>query len=123
MTNAPGQCPMQTPIRTVGTMPVTSLAAGVPAKIMADRLGHSSVMLTLDTYSHVTPAMDHAAADLIAGLVKTPDNDLLAVCWPLADPEGAVTGPKGDRSRSDGVRRQGLEPRTRGLRERPDDVH
>ena len=61
------------------------LAAGIPAKIMADRLGHSSVMLTLDTYSHVTPAMDHAAADLIAGLVKTPENDLLAVCWPLAD--------------------------------------
>ena len=48
------------------------LAAGIPAKVMADRLGHSSVMLTLDTYSHVTPAMDHAAADLIAGLVEAP---------------------------------------------------
>jgi len=35
------------------------LAAGIPAKVMADRLGHSSVILTLDTYSHVTPAMDH----------------------------------------------------------------
>jgi integrase len=58
------------------------LAAGIPAKVMADRLGHSSVMLTLDIYSHVTPAMDHAAANLIAGLV-TPAGDVsLAVRLP-----------------------------------------
>jgi len=45
------------------------LAAGVPAKIMADRLGHSSVLLTLDTYSHVSPALDARAAGLIAELI------------------------------------------------------
>lgn len=45
------------------------LAAGVPAKVMADRLGHSSVLVTLDTYSHVSPAMDAGAAALIAGLI------------------------------------------------------
>jgi integrase len=45
------------------------LAAGIPVKVMSDRLGHSSVMVTLDTYSHVTLAMDHSAANLIAGLV------------------------------------------------------
>ncbi len=65
----------------------TRSGRGIPAKVMANRFGHSSVMLTLDTYCHVTPAMDHGAADLIAGLVKTPENDLLAVCWPLVDSE------------------------------------
>ena len=114
----PANTPTQTPIRTVGTLPVTSLAAGIPAKVMADRLGHSSVMLTLDTYSHATPAMDHAAADLIASLVKTPKNDLLAACWPLADSDDQTEGPGTQQARSDGVRRQGLEPRTRGLRVR-----
>jgi len=54
---------------------------------MADRLGHSSVILTLDTYSHVTPAMDHAAANLIAGLVTPSSDDLLAACWPLPESE------------------------------------
>jgi len=33
------------------------LASGVSAKVVAERLGHSSVVLTLDTYSHVLPAM------------------------------------------------------------------
>lgn len=40
-----------------------------PAKVMAERLGHSSVLVTLDTYSHVSPAMDAGAAALIAGLI------------------------------------------------------
>ena len=83
MTNAPGQSPTQTPIRTVGTMPVTSFAAGIPARVMADRLGHSSVMLTRDTYGHVTPAMDHSAANLIAGLVDPNATVPLAVRLPL----------------------------------------
>ncbi|MDQ1673931.1 MAG: hypothetical protein QOC98_2493, partial [Frankiaceae bacterium] len=45
------------------------LAAGVPAKVMSDRLGHSTVLLTLDVYSHVTPVQDAAAASLIACLI------------------------------------------------------
>jgi len=49
------------------------LAAGIPAKIMADRLGHSSVLLTLDTYSHVSPVLDADAANLIARLIAGPD--------------------------------------------------
>ncbi len=49
------------------------LAAGILAKVMADRLGHSSVLLTLDTYSHVSPALDAGAADLIARLIRGDD--------------------------------------------------
>ncbi len=33
------------------------LASGVSPKVVSERLGHSSVVLTLDTYSHVIPAM------------------------------------------------------------------
>jgi len=61
---------------------------------MADRLGHSSVMLTLEAYSHVTPAMDHAAANLIAGLVTASSEGLLTGCWPLPDSEESTRGPR-----------------------------
>jgi integrase len=38
------------------------LSAGVPAKAVSERLGHSSIALTLDTYSHVLPALGEEAA-------------------------------------------------------------
>lgn len=39
------------------------LAANVNPKIVSERLGHSTITLTLDTYSHVLPTMQRAAAD------------------------------------------------------------
>lgn len=39
------------------------LAAGVNPKIVSERLGHASIVLTLDTYSHVLPDMQQTAAD------------------------------------------------------------
>lgn len=38
------------------------LSQGVPAKAVSERLGHSSIALTLDTYSHVLPALAEEAA-------------------------------------------------------------
>ncbi len=38
------------------------LGAGVPAKVAAEMLGHATVSLTLDTYSHVLPDMQREAA-------------------------------------------------------------
>ena len=35
----------------------------VRPKIVAERLGHSTPMLTLTVYSHVTPTMQRAAAN------------------------------------------------------------
>lgn len=37
------------------------LAAGVHPKVASERLGHSSVIMTLDTYSHVLPDMQREA--------------------------------------------------------------
>ena len=45
------------------------LAAGVHPKIAQERLGHSSVSITLDTYSHVLPGMqDDAVAKVDAAI-------------------------------------------------------
>jgi integrase len=46
-----------------------ALRAGVHPKVVSERLGHATVSITLDTYSHAIPAMQEEAAALIAGLV------------------------------------------------------
>jgi integrase len=38
---------------------------------ISSALGHATVSITLDTYSHAIPAMQEEAAALIAGLVFT----------------------------------------------------
>ena len=38
------------------------LQQGIHPKIVSERLGHSSVAITLDTYSHVLPGLQEAAA-------------------------------------------------------------
>jgi integrase len=44
------------------------VAAGVNAKIVSERLGHSSVAFTLDTYGHVLPRQQAEAAEAVARL-------------------------------------------------------
>lgn len=39
------------------------LAANEHPKVVSERLGHASITLTLDTYSHVLPTMQQAASD------------------------------------------------------------
>ena len=45
------------------------LANGENAKVASERLGHSTIVLTLDTYSHVLPDMQQGAADRIETLL------------------------------------------------------
>jgi integrase len=45
-----------------------ALQAGVPAKIVSERLGHATVAFTLDVYSHVIPGLQEEAAERIAAL-------------------------------------------------------
>lgn len=45
------------------------LRAGVNAKVVSERLGHSSVSFTLDTYAHVLPGMQSQAAEQFSELV------------------------------------------------------
>jgi Phage integrase family len=46
-----------------------ALAAGVPAKVVSERLGHATIAITMDTYSHVLPGLDEQAAGLVARLI------------------------------------------------------
>jgi integrase len=46
------------------------LKACVHPKIVQARLGHSSIVVTLDTYSHVIPSMDEVAAMEFGKLIK-----------------------------------------------------
>jgi integrase len=39
------------------------LKQGIHPKIVQERLGHSSIQITLDTYSHVAPGLQQAAAE------------------------------------------------------------
>jgi integrase len=46
-----------------------ALAAGISPKVVSERLGHATVAMTLDTYSHVLPSIDEASAERVAGLI------------------------------------------------------
>ena len=46
------------------------LKAGIHPKIVQERLGHSSIQITLDTYSHVAPGLQEAAAARFDELVN-----------------------------------------------------
>jgi integrase len=48
------------------------LAAGVPIKVMSERLGHTSSSFTADAYQHVTPGLEEEAAATVARLVFGP---------------------------------------------------
>jgi integrase len=46
-----------------------ALAAGIPAKVVSERLGHATIAITLDTYSHVLPGLDAEAANTVARFI------------------------------------------------------
>lgn len=52
------------------TMATVALAAGINPKIVQERLGHASVQMTLDRYSHVTTSMQADAAQAINALLR-----------------------------------------------------
>lgn len=75
------------------------LASGVHPKVVSERLGHSSIAITLDTYSHVTGTLQAEAAEQIAALVFAAPSDVsdpgsdgsqdATVVAPLGHPEHA----------------------------------
>lgn len=52
------------------THAVLGLLAGVPVKVMSERLGHSTSQITTDLYQHVLPGMQADAAAAIALLLR-----------------------------------------------------
>jgi integrase len=48
------------------------LSEGVPIKVVSERLGHTTIAMTMDIYAHVLPAMDRDAAAAIARALGGP---------------------------------------------------
>jgi hypothetical protein len=48
------------------------LAQGVHPKVVSELLGHATIALTLDTYSHVIPSLQQEAAAVVAAAVLDP---------------------------------------------------
>ena len=51
------------------------LQAGVNPKIVSERLGHASITITMDTYSHVLPGLQEEAADRFSRLLARPERE------------------------------------------------
>jgi integrase len=71
------------------------LAAGIPPKIMSDRLGHATVAFTQDVYMHAIPQMESDAADQIADLIFTArtERDVASALTNLPDDETIENAP------------------------------
>ncbi|CAN5814533.1 tyrosine-type recombinase/integrase [soil metagenome] len=59
-----------TPHAARHTWATLALASGVHPKVVQERLGHSSIAITLDRYSHVIDGMDREAAETVAALIR-----------------------------------------------------
>ena len=85
--------------------------AGVPPKVISERLGHATAAFTLQTYEHVVPGMDEDAASSVADLilgglsvpVRTEAIEAPKMNWPGTSPRPAM------------VAGAGFEPATSGL--------
>lgn len=51
------------------TWATLALQTGIHPNVVSEILGHSSIAITLDTYSHTIPTMQETAVDLVAALV------------------------------------------------------
>ncbi len=60
------------PPRSPHTWATLALKAGVPLKVVSERLGHTTTAITADVYSHVSPGMQTDAAEKVASLIFGP---------------------------------------------------
>lgn len=54
------------------TWATLALQAGIPPKVVSEILGHSSIAITLDRYTHAVPSMQEDAVDRVAALFMSP---------------------------------------------------
>jgi hypothetical protein len=102
------------------------LKAGAEMKIVQAMLRHASITTTSDIYTSVLPEVAREAAEAAAALVpRTADMSSGGTGVPISfpHPPAKQTGRSSNRKNAQvngdtRVRRQGLEPRTRGLRVR-----
>jgi integrase len=69
-----------------------ALEAGEHPKVVAEQLGHASVRVTLDIYSHVTPGVQREAVARVASRFLDPAVSSLLADEPASGPGGQETG-------------------------------
>jgi len=76
------------------------LKAGVHPKVVSERLGHANIGITLDTYSHVLPGLQEAAAERFDRIFEEVNNENLrvSVSKMLAKDAGVEREPPGNRT-------------------------
>ena len=57
------------------TSATIALRAGVHPKVVSERLGHATVSITLDIYSHAIADLQEEAAAAVTGLIFASDNN------------------------------------------------
>jgi len=78
------------------------LKAGVHPKIVSERLGHANIGITLDTYSHVLPGLQEAAAERFDKIFEEVNNEnsRVSVSKMLANDDGVEREPPGTRTQN-----------------------
>jgi len=76
------------------------LKAGVHPKVVSERLGHANIGITLDTYSHVLPGLQEAAAEKFDRIFDEVSNENLdtSVSKMLANDGGFEREPPANRT-------------------------
>ena len=96
-----------------------ALAAGADLKTVSQMLGHSTIVITADTYTSVLPEHARAAAENTADLIANARGSELSRSAPILHPYKIEKGPPEDSetasSQVSAVPLAGLEPATRGL--------
>jgi integrase len=81
------------------------LKGGVHPKIVSERLGHANIGITLDTYSHVVPGLQEAAALRFDALIRSEAEAPENVSKMFAEDEGSDSAPRGIRTHDPRFRR------------------
>jgi integrase len=95
------------------TYATASLQAGVPVKVVSQRLGHANTAITSDLYQHVLKAMDAEAANAVARLIlegEQQDSESLSIRCQPDDLSLMLRGGEARISSSAVVSEGGLEP-------------
>ena len=95
-----------------------ALLAGVPAKVISERLGHATAAFTLQTYAHVIPGMDEDAANSVAALIlgaNGPVDGAVRISVRIEPQEEDKKTGLGRSPRPAVVAGAGFEPATSGL--------
>ena len=77
--------------------------AGVHPKVVSERLGHASISITLDAYSHVLPGLQEGAAEKFERTIETDTNPNPNPVAPVRG--GFVNEPGGIRTRDALIKR------------------